>query len=80
MPFTTAHGTRVHHEVDGHGPGLVLVHGTGGDAEEVFGNVVDHFTRTRTVARPNFSGSGQTTDDGAELTRDFIDGAAVPRA
>jgi predicted esterase len=32
---------------------LVLVHGMGGDAEKVFG----HFTGSRTVVRPNFSGS-----------------------
>ncbi|MFG3225588.1 alpha/beta fold hydrolase [Kitasatospora sp. NPDC048194] len=62
----------MHYEVDGHGPGLVLVHGTGGDAEKVFGNVVDHFSETRTVVRPNLSGSGQTTDDGSELTVDLI--------
>ncbi|MEU7897509.1 alpha/beta hydrolase [Nonomuraea sp. NPDC049152] len=72
MPFTSVRDTRVHYEVDGHGPGLVLVHGTGGDAEKVFGNVVDHFTQTRTVVRPNFSGSGQTTDDGAQLSVDLI--------
>ncbi|NRQ35041.1 alpha/beta hydrolase [Nonomuraea sp. NN258] len=72
MPFTTARDTRVHYEVDGHGPGLVLVHGVGGDAEKVFGNVVGHFTSSRTVVRPNFSGSGQTADDGADLTVDLI--------
>ncbi|WP_157254417.1 alpha/beta fold hydrolase [Nonomuraea typhae] len=72
MPFTTARGTRVHYELDGQGPGLVLVHGTGGDAEKVFGNVVGHFTQSRTVVRPNFSGSGQTTDDDGELTVELI--------
>lgn len=72
MPFTTARNTRVHYEIDGQGPGLALVHGIGGDAEKVFGNVVDHFAGTRTVIRPNFSGSGQTEDDGAELSVDLI--------
>ncbi|MER6302988.1 alpha/beta hydrolase [Kitasatospora sp. NPDC001539] len=72
MPLTQVRGTEVHYEVDGHGPGLVLVHGTGGDAEKVFGNVVDHFSGSRTVVRPNLSGSGQTTDDGSELTVDLI--------
>ncbi|MEV4222111.1 alpha/beta hydrolase [Nonomuraea sp. NPDC049725] len=72
MPFISAQDARVHYEVDGQGPGLVLVHGMGGDAEKVFGNVFGHFTATRTVVRPNFSGSGQTTDDGRELSVDGI--------
>ncbi|GAA2390103.1 alpha/beta fold hydrolase [Nonomuraea africana] len=72
MPFTSVRDTDVHYEVEGQGPGLVLVHGTGGDADKVFGNVVHHFTATRTVVRPNFSGSGQTVDDGAELSVDLI--------
>jgi pimeloyl-ACP methyl ester carboxylesterase len=72
MPFTTTPDARVHYEVDGQGPGLVLVHGAGGDADKVFGNVVGHFTDARTVVRPNFSGSGQTEDDGGELTVDGI--------
>ncbi|WP_232668496.1 alpha/beta fold hydrolase [Pseudonocardia sp. TRM90224] len=72
MPTTTVADAAVHYLVDGTGPGLVLVHGTGGDAEKVFGNVVDHFTATNTVVRPNFSGSGATTDGGGELTVDVI--------
>lgn len=72
MPFTTARNTRVHYELDGQGPGLALVHGTGGDADKVFGNVVGDFTDARTVIRPNFSGSGLTEDDGGELTLDLI--------
>ncbi|OPC77056.1 alpha/beta hydrolase [Embleya scabrispora] len=72
MPFVSLRDTEVHYEVDGRGPGLVLVHGTGGDAEKVFGNVVGHFDDTRTVVRPNFGGSGATTDDGGELSVDLI--------
>ncbi|MEV4163221.1 alpha/beta fold hydrolase [Nonomuraea dietziae] len=72
MPFLPVRDTDVHYEAEGQGPGLVLVHGTGGDADKVFGNVVHHFSATRTVVRPNFSGSGQTTDDGTELTVDLI--------
>ncbi|MGW4844295.1 alpha/beta fold hydrolase [Nocardia brasiliensis] len=72
MPFTSMRDTRVHYEIDGQGPGLVLVHGTGGDAEKVFGNVVGHFTDSRTVVRPNFSGSGETADGGVQLTVELI--------
>ncbi|MFI6541226.1 alpha/beta fold hydrolase [Nonomuraea sp. NPDC050547] len=74
MPFTSLRGSKVHYEVDGAGPGLALVHGTGGDADKVFGNVVPYFADTHTVIRPNFSGSGQTEDDGSELTVELIAG------
>ncbi|MFD7292864.1 alpha/beta fold hydrolase [Streptomyces sp. NPDC059897] len=74
MPFTAARNSRVHYEVDGQGPApaLALVHGVGGDAEKVFGNVVGHFAGTRTVVRPNLSGSGATEDGGAALTVDLL--------
>ncbi|GAA2100909.1 alpha/beta fold hydrolase [Streptomyces albiaxialis] len=72
MPFTAARNTRVHYELDGQGPGLALVHGAGGDAEKVFGGVVGHFSDSRTVIRPNFSGSGLTEDDGGELSVELI--------
>lgn len=72
MPFTTAHNPCVRYGINGHGPGLVLVHGIGGDAEKVFGNAVDPFASTSTVIRPNFSGSGQTEDDGGALSMDWF--------
>ncbi|NGN65947.1 alpha/beta hydrolase [Streptomyces sp. A7024] len=68
MPFVSTDTGQVHYEIDGDGPGLVLVHGVGGDAQKVFGNVVDQFSGEHTVVRPNLSGSGRTTDDGAELS------------
>ncbi|MEU2389474.1 alpha/beta hydrolase [Streptomyces sp. NPDC007369] len=77
MPYTSVRDSRVHYEVEGRGPGLVLVHGTGGDAEKVFGNVVGRFSQDRTVVRPNFSGSGQTTDDGSDLTVELISDQVV---
>lgn len=72
MPFVSIDPSDVHYEVDGSGPGLVLVHGVGGDAEKVFGPVAPHFTDRFTVVRPNLSGSGGTTDDGRELTVDLL--------
>lgn len=68
MPFASAGPDLVHYEIDGTGPSLVLVHGAGGDAVKVFGGTVAHFADTRTVVRPNLSGSGQTTDDGTPLS------------
>ncbi|WP_214417334.1 alpha/beta fold hydrolase, partial [Sphaerisporangium fuscum] len=70
-------GGSVHYEVAGDGPGLVLLHGTGGDADRVFGNVVDHFTGTHTVVRPNFSGSGETEDGTAPPSVELLVAQAV---
>ncbi|MCP2351387.1 alpha/beta fold hydrolase [Nonomuraea roseoviolacea] len=70
-------GGRVHYEIAGDGPGLVLLHGTGGDADRVFGNVVDHFTGIRTVVRPNFSGSGDTEDGTAAPSVELLTAQAV---
>ncbi|WP_167474657.1 alpha/beta fold hydrolase [Nocardia arthritidis] len=72
MPFVATGASEVHYEIDGHGPGLTLVHGTGGDADKVFGHVVDHFAGHRTVVRPNLGGSGKTSDDGGPLTVELI--------
>jgi pimeloyl-ACP methyl ester carboxylesterase len=83
MPYVTTAQSKVHYEIDGRGPGLALVHGVGGDAEKVFGNVVEYFSDDRTVVRPNLSGSGQTTDDGSDLTVDKVAeqvGAAIADA
>jgi pimeloyl-ACP methyl ester carboxylesterase len=80
MPFAaTADGT-VHYEIDGRGPGLVLVHGAGGDAERVFGSFMAAFVDDRTVIRPNLSGSGKTTDGGGALTLPQLTGQVVAAA
>lgn len=68
MPFATTSHAKVHYELDGTGPAIAMVHGVGGDAEKVFGSMAAHFAGDRTVIRPNLSGSGATTDDGADLT------------
>ncbi|MFC4912904.1 alpha/beta fold hydrolase [Actinomadura gamaensis] len=80
MPFVSAPPSTVHYEVDGDGPGLVLVHGVGGDADRAFGNFVGHFSGDRTVVRPNLSGSGQTADHGGELTVDLLVGQVTAAA
>ncbi|MBL1077994.1 alpha/beta hydrolase [Nocardia sp. 2] len=68
MPAVSLPGTVVDYAVDGEGSALVLVHGVGGDADRAFGNVVAPLSDTRTVVRPNLSGSGATTDDGGPLS------------
>lgn len=69
----------VEYLVDGTGPGLILVHGTGGSAEANWGHLVDRFARHWTVIRPNYSGSGNTTDAGGSLSVDQLAGQ-VPAA
>jgi hypothetical protein len=61
-------GAQVVFHVDGTGPGLVLVHGTGGDAESNWAGVVGPLGVGRMVVRPNYSGSSETSDDGGPLT------------
>ncbi|MFD0690198.1 alpha/beta fold hydrolase [Actinomadura fibrosa] len=82
MPSIPVADATVHYEVEGAGPGLVLVHGTQGDAESNWGHLVERFSADRTVIRPDLSGSGKTVDQGGELTVDLLAGqvAAVAGA
>ncbi|MFE5857043.1 alpha/beta fold hydrolase [Streptomyces sp. NPDC056500] len=72
MPYADHPDGSIHYEVEGSGPGLVLVHGVGGSADGAFGTVVKALARDRTVVRPNLSGSGETTDGGGPLTLDRL--------
>ncbi|MCP2261792.1 Pimeloyl-ACP methyl ester carboxylesterase [Streptoalloteichus tenebrarius] len=72
MPSVRTAGSTVHYEVTGSGPGLVMVHGTGGDGRANFGHLVDRFADARTVITPDYSGSGETTDGGGPLTLDQL--------
>ncbi|HKS47202.1 MAG TPA: alpha/beta fold hydrolase [Amycolatopsis sp.] len=59
--------TTVHYDLDGTGPGLVLVHGTAATREQwlpLTDAVKDRFT----VVAPDYSGSGLTADHGGPLT------------
>ncbi|QDJ11587.1 2-hydroxymuconic semialdehyde hydrolase (plasmid) [Roseomonas mucosa] len=72
MPHVDCQGAQVAYTVDGSGRPLVLVHGTGGDAESNWGSFVERFGREWTVIRPDYSGSGATKDDGRPLTADYL--------
>jgi Predicted hydrolases or acyltransferases (alpha/beta hydrolase superfamily) len=72
MPYVECRGARVHYRVDGSGEPLVLVHGTGGDAESNWALVVERLAREWTVIRPDYAGSGATEDDGRPLTADYL--------
>ncbi|WP_153769640.1 alpha/beta hydrolase [Labrenzia sp. CE80] len=72
MHFTTYEGVRVGYRKDGSGPALVLVHGTGGDSESNWADVTKELSKDYTVIRPDYAGSGETEDDGRELTVDYL--------
>lgn len=68
MPTLKSTADEIEYFVDGFGPPLVLVHGTGGNADANWGHLVPKLSEGRRVIRPNYSGSGATQDDGAPLT------------
>ena len=58
---------RVAYRVQGRGPAIVLVNGT--SALDVhWGPVIEEFSKNRTVISLDYSGSGETTDDGGALS------------
>ena len=57
---------------DGHGPGLVLVHGTGANASTTWSAVRPALAAERTLVLPDLRGSGGTQDDGSPLTLDGL--------
>ncbi|MEO0035593.1 MAG: hypothetical protein RLZZ501_1616 [Pseudomonadota bacterium] len=61
-------GVCVAYRVEGAGPGLVLVHGTGADGESNWAPMAAELARDWTVVRPDYAGSGQTRDGGGPLT------------
>lgn len=67
-----AGGARVAYRRDGTGPGLVLVHGTGGDSRSNWDGLVPHLGDRWTVVRPDYAGSGETEDDGGPLSLDAL--------
>jgi 3-oxoadipate enol-lactonase len=68
MNTVKINGATVAYHVDGEGPGLVLVHGTGGNSQTNWGHMVSHFAPHRTLVRPDYAGSGDTVDDAPVLT------------
>jgi pimeloyl-ACP methyl ester carboxylesterase len=66
--------------VDGAGPGLMLLHGAGGNSETNWGPVVGRLSERHTVVRPDYSGSGETIDDGRPLTVPMLAAQAVAAA
>ncbi|MFH3479100.1 alpha/beta fold hydrolase [Xanthobacter variabilis] len=80
MAIVELGGTRVAYRVEGEGPGLVLVHGTGGNAETNWGHLVQELARHWPVVRPDYSGSGETRDTGGELSAERLAAEVVAAA
>jgi 3-oxoadipate enol-lactonase len=68
MPILKSATEEIEYIVDGSGPNLILVHGTGGNAETNWGHLVPQLAEKFRVIRPNYSGSGATQDDGGMLS------------
>ena len=72
MAMVEVERAQVAYRVDGNGPGLVLVHGTGADSQSNWAHLVEQFTSDWTVVRPDYSGSGETQDHGGALTIEML--------
>ncbi|WP_433443020.1 alpha/beta fold hydrolase [Nonomuraea sp. CA-141351] len=77
MPFVTTRGTTVPYTATGTGPGLVLLHGTSGDAATHWSHLSGRFTDRRRVIVPDYAGSGESTVEDGELTLDLLVEQAV---
>jgi len=65
---TTVNGsTEIAYSATGEGPGLVLVHGTGGRATTTWSEVEPRLARTRTVVAPDLRGCGASEAADAPL-------------
>ncbi|WP_323012008.1 alpha/beta fold hydrolase [Castellaniella sp.] len=72
MPVVKVLDTHVTYAVNGQGPALVLVAGTGGNLDSNWAHLVDPLATHRMVVRPDYSGSGETTDPAGELSLDLL--------
>lgn len=60
--------SEIEYFVDGEGPPLILIHGTGANADTNWSLMLPTLAANHRVIRPNYSGSGNTSDDGSPLT------------
>jgi pimeloyl-ACP methyl ester carboxylesterase len=65
-------GATVSYRVDGDGPALVLVSGTGGNLHSNWDHLVPALTPQRKVVRVDYSGAGDTEDDGRALSVEML--------
>jgi 3-oxoadipate enol-lactonase len=65
--LVTVDGARVAYRVQGQGPAIVLVNGTGA-VDMHWGSVITQLAAHRTVVTLDYSGAGETIDDGGALS------------
>ncbi|MBY0052182.1 alpha/beta hydrolase [Brevibacillus agri] len=58
--------------MEGNGPAVLLIHGTGGSYEGTWGNLRNTLAPDFTVITPNYSGSGKTQDSRERLELDDL--------
>jgi 3-oxoadipate enol-lactonase len=80
MLWVDVEGVQLAYRVDGQGAGLVLVHGTGGNAETNWGHLVEDLASDWKVVRPDYAGSGATRDAGGVLTVEKLAAQVVAAA
>jgi pimeloyl-ACP methyl ester carboxylesterase len=64
--------TQVAYQATGCGPGVLLIHGTGGNAKATWKELTDQLSDRYKVVAPDYSGSGDTRDSGGDLTLDDL--------
>lgn len=72
MPFVDIEDARVEYRVDGQGSGMLLIHGSGRDADSTWGGLGERLAAAHKVVRPSFSGSGETRDRDRPLTLESL--------
>lgn len=73
MPFASAESGKIAYRKDGDtGPVVFLIHGTGGDSTSNWEEVAKKLSRDHIVIRSDYSGSGDTKDDGRPLTLEYL--------
>jgi 3-oxoadipate enol-lactonase len=69
--FVDVDGAQVAYRIRGKGPAVVLVNGTGA-LDMHWGQVIERLSNQRTVISLDYSGAGDTVDDGSVLTLEKV--------
>jgi pimeloyl-ACP methyl ester carboxylesterase len=68
MPTTTNSGVEISYAVSGSGPGLVLIHGIGGNGTTTWGEIAPRLAKDHTVVIPDLRGCGSSQRGDGALT------------